>query len=77
MAAALGGFINEVVYMRSRISVLEEDKAAMRREVLILERLLQTKVDAKDAEEKVREMRSETLEWQERIDARLRAVEVR
>lgn len=87
---ALGWFINELTYMRARIAILEEQSQqinatrftseegdALRNDLLELERLLQTKIDARDAEENVATIRREILDWQERIDTRLRAVETR
>ena len=88
--AAVGWFTNELGYMRARIAVLEAQQARtsetrftedqgreLRREVLELERLVETKIDAKAASENVAEIRAELLRWQERIDVRLREVETR
>jgi hypothetical protein len=76
--------------MRARIATLEANSQeiietrftnakgeALQKELLTLERLLQTKIDARDAEENVATIRREILDWQERIDARLRAVEIK
>ena len=87
---AVGWFTNELGYMRARISALEANQVEissnrftgaqgdlLNKDLLALERLVETKLDAKEAVGNVAEIRAEALRWQERIDVRLRAVETR
>jgi hypothetical protein len=86
---ALGWFINELSFIRNKISILDKQQSEvtatrftnfqgekMKTDILALERLLQTKVDAKDAKQNVENIRGEIRGRLAEIDDRLRTVEI-